>query len=49
MQTTQILDCQCKHDWQDRQYGRGKRLHNKILNEKGIGPQWRCTVCQKER
>lgn len=37
--TTQILSCVCKHEFQDKEYGKGKRLFNN--NTKGA----RCTVC----
>lgn len=38
-----IIDCNCSHDYQDRRYGKGKRVHNPTLGKNG---QWhRCTVC----
>jgi len=38
----------CKHEWQDKKYGPGKRLHN--LKKAGTGSQeYTCTVCRKER
>ncbi len=34
-----ILKCTCKHDFQDREHGRGNRVHNRC--NQGA----RCTVC----
>ena len=34
--------CTCKHNWQDRKYGKGKRVKN--VTTKG----YRCTVCGTE-
>ena len=36
---TYIFPCSCKHEFQDRVYGPGKRLHNPCKNG------YRCTVC----
>jgi hypothetical protein len=38
-----ILDCDCKHDFQDATYGKGKRKHNPT--KKG----YRCVVCGKTK
>ncbi len=39
-----IKKCACKHDYQDKKYGTGMRVHNPVK-----GPNntvlWRCTVC----
>ena len=35
-----ILKCSCKHAYQDKRYGPGKRVHNKCRTGK-----YRCTVC----
>ena len=39
------LPCSCKHDFQDKRYGKGIRLHALC----GPQPQrdWGCTVCGK--
>lgn len=38
----------CPHEYQDKKYGKGKRVHN--LKKTGTGPQeYTCTVCRKER
>lgn len=42
--TPQVLDCSCKHDYQDTIYGAGKRLHN--ISAKG---EKRCTVCGNKK
>jgi hypothetical protein len=34
-----VLTCKCVHDYQDRTYGKGRRLHT----ERKSG--YRCTVC----
>ena len=40
-----ILTCTCKHEWQDKKYGKQKRVHNwRVKNE-----SWRCTVCSKDK
>ena len=38
-----IVSCDCKHDYQDKKYGKGKRVANPL---KGDGH--RCTVCSKK-
>jgi hypothetical protein len=38
---TKILSCNCKHEYQDKKYGQGKRVHNEMKDKKG----YRCTVC----
>lgn len=45
MSKTAILPCKCKHDFQDKQYGKGMRVHN--FTEKS--EKWRCTVCKSEK
>lgn len=41
---TKIIDCACKHEFQDRNYGPGKRVANSIKCEPGQN-YYRCTVC----
>lgn len=41
---TKIIKCDCKHESQDKLYGRGYRVHNGTISGK-----WRCTVCKKEK
>lgn len=41
---TVILPCECRHDFQDQRYGRGRRVHN--VGKEGLFA--RCTVCGKE-
>ncbi len=45
---TILLACTCAHEYQDRKYGRGVRVHNRKCNTKEAG-DWRCTVCCKTR
>ncbi len=42
-----IKRCYCKSVYQDKKYGKGKRVFNSTL----VPPEgdiWRCTVCGKE-
>jgi hypothetical protein len=43
---TKILKCDCVHPFQDKTYGKGKRVHNSC-HPKQSPPDWRCTVCSK--
>ena len=45
--TSKILTCTCEHEYQDKIYGKNKRVHNQT--KKQDGKVWRCTVCSKER
>ncbi len=42
-----IISCSCKSDYQDRAFGKGKRVHNPINKNKG-GEMYRCTICKRE-
>jgi len=45
MAETTIKPCDCEHEFQDKQYGKGKRVHNtNAKNEKHT-----CTVCGKAK
>lgn len=40
-----IMKCTCDHEFQDKQYGAGNRVHTKLAK---VNPcQYRCTVCEK--
>jgi len=41
---TTIKTCYCDHEYQDKVYGKGKR----VMNKKAEGKGWRCTVCGKD-
>ena len=46
MSATKIFKCNCKHAFQDKIYGVGRRVFNK-----GAGKNtevWKCTVCGKQ-
>ena len=45
--TIKILTCSCEHEYQDKLYGKHKRVHNQT--KKQNGEVYRCTVCSKER
>jgi hypothetical protein len=38
-----ITKCSCKHEYQDKLYGKGNRVCNETIKNK-----LRCTVCQRE-
>lgn len=44
-----ILRCSCKHEFQDKQYGAGNRVHNDCKPGEKNTKWYRCTVCRKER
>jgi hypothetical protein len=45
-----ILSCKCKHEYQDKKYGIGRRVYNTIPPKKGISVEtYRCTVCGNVR
>ena len=39
MTETSVKLCSCTHPYQDKKYGKGKRVHNKGSDD------WKCTVC----
>ena len=41
-----IKKCTCKNEYQDKKYGKGKRVHNKFEKD---GGGWRCTVCGRDK
>lgn len=40
---TKIVSCDCKHEYQDKRYGQGKRVANVVSAKES-----RCTVCGKK-
>lgn len=38
-----IMECVCRHEYQDQRYGKDQRVHNPYA--KG----YRCTVCGREK
>lgn len=48
-ETTSVRPCTCIHVFQDKQYGRGQRVHNFALKAKEGSAKgaWRCSVCKK--
>jgi len=42
-----IKTCDCRHEYQDEKYGKGKRVFNKGIGSKDQ-PIYRCTVCGQE-
>ena len=38
--------CNCKHEFQDKQHGKGLRVCTPVRNKNALAtPQGRCTVC----
>jgi hypothetical protein len=46
MTNTRVMQCTCKHPFQDERYGINMRVHNARRKPR---PGWRCTVCLKEK
>jgi hypothetical protein len=42
---TKIKRCKCEHKFQDKQYGKHRRVHNYAEKVRGGNGGWRCTVC----
>ena len=45
--TTAIMTCTCEHKFQDKRYGRGRRVFNSKADRKQN--MWNCTSCGKDR
>jgi hypothetical protein len=43
-----IIDCTCKHEYQDKTHGKGKRAANPCNNKTKTKVAHRCTVCGKQ-
>jgi len=43
--STKIMKCDCKHEFQDKRYGKYKR----VFNYGKKNDIYRCTVCGKEK
>lgn len=41
-----IKSCNCKHKFQDKEYGQGNRVFNPKEKIKDKTQEYRCTVCQ---
>lgn len=44
-----IINCNCKHESQDKLHGKGRRVFNKTRKTAGTTPIYRCSVCSKEK
>ncbi len=42
---SRIRPCSCPHEFQDKEYGRGMRLHNTCKGTAAGSIAYRCTVC----
>ena len=50
LKTTRNIACNCKHEFQDKLYGIGRRLANlvnKSVKSASNNVDYRCTVCGK--
>ena len=45
---TKLKTCNCKSEFQDKQYGKDQRVHNRTKQAMGKESKWRCTICLKE-
>lgn len=43
-----IYKCDCRNEWQDKLYGKGKRVHNECVTTTGQ-KKIRCTICKAEK
>ena len=46
---TKIKKCSCVNEFQDKRYGKGKRVFNSIGKAGRSAEGYRCTVCLKEK
>lgn len=47
MRNTAVLKCNCKHNYQDKRYGKGKRVMNYSSKSSSTSMRtYRCTVCE---
>jgi len=44
-----IKFCSCKHEYQDKEYGKNNRVHNELAPKSGHPQEYRCTVCGRVR
>lgn len=44
-----VKSCTCNHAYQDRRYGKGRRVHNEMRTQKDKSKEYRCTVCGTQR
>jgi hypothetical protein len=45
---TKIKKCDCKDEFQDKRYGKGRRVMNHAPMKGNMPSRFRCTVCAKE-
>ncbi len=48
--SSRVLHCRCVHPWQDKRYGNGMRVHNRMKAVRGSGKEeeegsYRCVIC----
>jgi len=46
---TIIMPCGCNHEYQDKRYGKGMRIHNEAPKKPTGAGGWVCTVCGKAK
>ena len=45
---TTVKRCTCAHAFQDRKYGKGRRVFNRTGGSGKGTVGWRCTVCKRQ-
>lgn len=46
---SKVLPCKCQNEYQDKQYGKNRRVHNPIAIKGKFDDKYRCTVCGAEK
>ena len=46
---TKLKKCTCKDEFQDKRYGKGRRVMNQAPAKGAMPNRYRCTVCGEER
>lgn len=49
LENKMIKHCKCRHKFQDKRYGQGERVHNKVVNKTTGKDEWICTVCENRK
>jgi len=45
---TEIIDCKCPNEFQDKRYGKNRRVANHAPSKGSQKNRYRCTSCLKE-
>lgn len=44
-----VLVCTCTDEYQDKKYGKRRRVHNKTKGGSENSPEYRCVTCANEK